>query len=131
MFRHIRSTLCTAALLLSPAVASAQVYLPASAPPVPGSALANTSQVYYYSSGVPYYQGFYYPGPQGYYPGPLEDQFRTPLGFDIPSMIVIAPSAGSAVPAGTTTAATVMPTITAAAPTENAVLWPAAKVLLQ
>lgn len=91
MFTHFRSMLCLAILLLSPALAPAQVYLPASAPPVHGSAQVNTSQVYHYFNGVPYYQGFYYPGPEGTYQGPLDNLFRTPLGFDIPSLIVIAP----------------------------------------
>jgi len=95
MFTHVRSSLCTAALLLSPVFAHAQVYLPGSASPVPGSAQANTSQIYHYFHGVPYYQGFYYPGPQGYYE-PLGSVYRTALGFDIPSLIVIAPVTATA-----------------------------------
>ncbi len=98
MFTHLRSSLCTAALLLTPVLAHAQVYLPGSASPVPGSVQANTSQIYHYFNGVPYYQGFYYPGPQGYYE-PLGSIYRTALGFDIPSLIVIAPSV-TATPSG-------------------------------
>jgi len=122
MFTHLRSLACTAGLLLSPAFAAAQVYLPGSAPPVPGSALANTSQVYYYFNGVPYYQGFYYPGPQANYPGPLDDLFRTPLGLDIPSMIVISPpvSTGVGTRKVTTTAEPV--TTTAAGSTDTSTL---------
>jgi len=115
MFTHLRSALCTAALLLSPAFARAQVYLPASAPPVPGSAQANTSQVYHYFNGVPYYQGFYYPGPQGYYE-PLGTVYRTALGFDIPSLIVIAP------PVTTTASGPVATSVAAPARTETATL---------
>lgn len=89
MFAHLRAALSTAALLLSPAFAHAQLYQPGSAPPVPGSVNANTSQIYHYFNGTPYYQGYYYPGPQGNYQ-PLNRIYRTELGFDIPSVVVIA-----------------------------------------
>jgi uncharacterized protein (TIGR03000 family) len=91
MFMHLRSVICGAALLLTPALAAAQVYVAPAAVPFPGSAQAGTSQVYHYFNGVPYYQGFYYPGPTGTYPGPLDELFRTPAGFDIPNLIVVTP----------------------------------------
>jgi uncharacterized protein (TIGR03000 family) len=91
MFMHLRSVIGGAALLLTPALAAAQVYVAPAAVPYPGSAQAATSQVYHYFNGVPYYQGFYYPGPAGTYPGLLDELFRTPTGFDIPNLIVITP----------------------------------------
>jgi len=89
MLSHLRWTIGVALLLASSTLALAQVYGPASATPFPGSAQAATSQIYHYFNGVPYYQGFYYPGPAGSYPGPLD--FRTEAGFDIPRLIVISP----------------------------------------
>jgi uncharacterized protein (TIGR03000 family) len=91
MLSHLRWTIGVALLLASSTLAQAQVYGPASATPFPGSAQAATSQIYHYFNGVPYYQGFYYPGPAGSYPGPLD--FRTEAGFDIPRLIVISPRA--------------------------------------
>jgi uncharacterized protein (TIGR03000 family) len=91
MLNHFRWLLGGALLLVSSTLARAQVYLPGSAAPLPGSAQAATSQVYHYFNGVPYYQGFYYPGPAGDYPGPLDNYFRTEMGFNIPSLLVISP----------------------------------------
>jgi uncharacterized protein (TIGR03000 family) len=89
MLSHLRWAVGVALLLAGSTLAQAQVYGPASAIPFPGSAQAATSQIYHYFNGVPYYQGFYYPGPEGTYPGPLD--FRTELGFDIPPLIIISP----------------------------------------
>jgi uncharacterized protein (TIGR03000 family) len=99
--------------LLTPAFAAAQVYVPPTAAPFPGSAQAGTSQLYHYFNGVPYYQGFYYPGPTGTYPGPLDDLFRTPLGFDIPNLIVLTPAVPPTATEAVATTVTTAPTDTA------------------
>jgi uncharacterized protein (TIGR03000 family) len=85
----LRLAVAGALLLASSTLAQAQVYVPPSAP-YPGSAQAATSQVYHYFNGVPYYHSFYYPGPEGTYPTPLD--FRTELGFNVPPLIIISPS---------------------------------------
>jgi uncharacterized protein (TIGR03000 family) len=64
---------------------------------------------------VPYYQGFYYPGPQGNYQ-PFNSIYRTALGFDIPAVIVIAP------PVTTTARETVVTPVATPARTETATL---------
>jgi uncharacterized protein (TIGR03000 family) len=112
MFIRLRWVAGVMVLLASSAVSQAQVYGPASAIPFPGSAQAATSQIYHYYNGVPYYQGFYYPGPAGNYPGPFD--FRTEVGFDIPPLIIISPRVVDGTATGP--AATVPPVLLSAPP---------------